>query len=178
MNYCLLKDVWGNDFGCEIINEKYSIYDKSNLQLEETQRKNRQHTDELKKIKEQTLKTQQEQFKISQQQTKTAEEQKIKQQKLIQKELELKNIQEKLTKKQKKIYKQNKQILTQKNALERKLKAYVEQLFEKQNRKTHTSKITGGQNTLINILQNSQPIDILKYLCFIYLFCIFIKKYF
>ena len=32
MNYCLLKDVWGNEFGCEIINEKYSIYDKSNIQ--------------------------------------------------------------------------------------------------------------------------------------------------
>ena len=56
-----IKRCWGTDFGCEITDQKYSIRDKSNLKLEQTQKINRQQKDELNKIKQQTLKTEQEQ---------------------------------------------------------------------------------------------------------------------
>lgn len=176
MNYCLLTDVWGNDFGCEIIDQKYSIHDKSNLKLEETQKINRENKDELNKIKQQTQKTQQEQTKISEQQTKTTQEQNIKQKKLLQKEIELKQLEDKLTKKQKHLYKQNKKILSQKIDLENKLRKYIDNLFKQQNKKKQTSLITGGNN--INLLNNLSPIDIIKILFIIYFLCLFIKKIF
>lgn len=177
MNYCLLKDVWGTDFGCEITDQKYSIHDKSNLKLEQTQKINRQQKDELNKIKQQTLKTEQEQKKLSEKQTKTAEEQKLKEQQLLQKETQLNKLEQKLTKKQKELYKKNKQILSDKIDLENKLRQYVDHLFQKQNKKTQTSKITGGNNTnLHNLLNNPQ--DIIKYLFLIYFICFIFKKIF
>ena len=60
--------------------------------------------------------------------------------------------------------------------MEDKLKTYVKHLVKKQNKQLQT--VGSLLTNLCSLLHNCNTIDIIKYIGFMYLFCIFIDTYF